>query len=142
MSTEPSHRIMVIDDDAYVLVSVKRMLERQGYAVAVHDGGAGCFKEVTGFKPDLVLIDVNMPFLSGDAFVSLFGQCPAMAEASIVLYSAIDDAALQRKVKECNADGYISKTESGLEFARKVACFLRKDFLSANMKSDKQRLAN
>ena len=65
-----------------------------------------------------------------------------MADASIVLYSAIDDAALQRKVKECSADGYISKTESGLEFARKVACFLRKDFLSANMKSDKQRLAH
>lgn len=142
MPTELSHRIMIIDDDARVLVSVKRMLERQGYAVAVHDGGAGCFKEVTRFKPDLVLIDVNMPFLSGDAFVSLFGQCPTMAEASIVLYSAIDDAALQRKVKECNADGYISKTESGLEFARKVACFLRKDFLSANSKSDHERLAH
>lgn len=141
MPTELSHRIMIIDDDAYVLVSVKRMLERQGYAVAVHDGGAGCFKEVTRFKPDLVLIDVNMPFLSGDAFVSLFGQCPTMAEASIVLYSAIDDAALQRKVKECNADGYISKTESGLEFARKVACFLRKDFISANGKVDTERLA-
>jgi len=141
MPTELSHRIMVIDDDAHVLVSVKRMLDRQGYAVAVHDGGAGCFKEVTQFRPDLVLIDVNMPFLSGDAFVSLFGQCPTLAEVSIVLYSAIDDAALQRKVKECNADGYISKTESGLEFARKVACFLRKDFISANVKADDDRLA-
>ena len=125
---------MVIDDDAHVLISVKRMLERQGYAVAVHDGGAGCFKEVTRFKPDLVLIDVNMPFLTGDAFVSLFGQCPAMTESSIVLYSAIDDVALKQKVTECNADGYISKTESGLEFARKIACFLRKDYISANTK--------
>jgi len=135
MPIKPNHRIMVIDDDSYVLISVKRMLERQGYAVEVHDGGAGCFKEVTRFKPDLVLIDVNMPFLSGDAFVALFGQCPTMAEASIVLYSAIDDASLQHKVAECNADGYISKTESGLEFARKVACFLRKDYVSANCKS-------
>ena len=134
MSSNASHKIMIIDDDAHVLISVKRMLERQGYLVAVHDGGAGCFKEVTRFKPDLVLIDVNMPFLTGDAFVSLFGQCPAMTESSIVLYSAIDDAALQQKVRECNADGYISKTESGLEFARKIACFLRKDYLSANTK--------
>jgi len=135
MATEQSHRIMVIDDDTHLLVSVKRMLERQGHCVEVHDGGAGCFKEVTRFKPDLVLIDVNMPFLSGDAFVALFGQCPQMADASIVLYSAIDDALLQQKVRECNADGYISKTESGLEFARKVACFLRKDYISANIRA-------
>lgn len=134
MPEELSHRIMVIDDDPHVLVSAKRMLERQGYVVAVHDGGAGCFNEVTRFKPDLVLIDVKMPFMSGESFASLFGQCPTMADASIVLYSALDDAALQRKVKECKADGYISKTDSGLEFARKVACFLRKDFVSANLK--------
>jgi len=135
MSAKAGHKIMVIDDDANVLASVKRMLERQGYEVAVHDGEAGCFKEVTRFKPDLVLIDVNMPFLSGDAFVSLFGQCPTMAESSIVLYSAIDDSELQRKARECNADGYISKTESSLEFARKIACFLRKDYLSVNSKA-------
>ncbi len=131
MLEEPTHRIMVIDDDAHVLASVSRMLERQGYVVAVHDGGAGCFNEVTRFRPDLVLVDVKMPFISGDAFVSLFAQCPALVDATIVLFSAIDDAALRRKVQECNADGYISKTESGLEFARKVACFLRKDFASA-----------
>lgn len=136
MPPEVKHRIMVIDDDAHLLVSVKRLLERQGYEVAVHDGGAGCFNEVTRFGPALVLIDVKMPFLSGDAFASLFAQCPTMADASIVLYSAMDDAALQRKAKECNANGYISKTESTLEFARKVASFLRKDFVSANVKLD------
>jgi DNA-binding NarL/FixJ family response regulator len=59
-----------------------------------------------------------------------------MADASIVLYSAKDDAALQRKVKECNASGYISKTESTLEFARKVACYLRKDNTAAGGNSE------
>jgi DNA-binding response OmpR family regulator len=127
---------MVIDDDTHLLVSVKRLLDRQGYEVAVHDGGAGCFNEVTRFRPNLVLIDVKMPFLSGDAFASLFAQCPTMADASIVLFSAMDDTALQRKVKECNADGYISKTESTLEFARKVAAFLRSDSATPSASAD------
>ncbi len=127
MSTESSSKIMVIDDDERVLVSVKRMLERQGYTVFVHDGGPGCFKKVASFKPHLVLIDVNMPFLSGDAFVALFGQCAAITDSQIVLYSAIDELTLEQKVRDCGAQGYISKTDSGLEFARKVAGFLRQD---------------
>jgi CheY-like chemotaxis protein len=134
MSSRENQKIMVIDDDECVLSCVKRMLERQGYTVAVHDGGRGCLTEVTHFKPDLILIDVNMPFLTGDAFVTLFGQCPVIADACVVLYSAIDEETLRQKALECNADGYICKTESGLEFARKIACFLRKDYLSANMK--------
>jgi len=127
MSTQSGSKIMVIDDDERVLVSVKRMLERQGYSVLIHDGSPGCFKEVAHFKPDLVLIDVNMPFLSGDAFVALFGQCPEITESKIVLYSALDEWTLQRKARDCGAQGYISKSDSGLEFARKVAGFLRQD---------------
>ncbi len=127
MFNQSSSKIMVIDDDERVLVSVKRMLERQGYSVLVHDGRPGCFKEVAQFKPDLVLIDVNMPFLSGDAFVALFGQCAAITESRIVLYSAIDELTLQQKTRDCGAQGYISKSDSGLEFARKVAGFLRQD---------------
>jgi len=118
---------MVIDDDERVLVSVKRMLERQGYCVVVHDGGPGCFKEVANFKPNLVLIDVNMPFLSGDAFVALFGQCSAITDSKIVLFSAIDELTLEQKVRDCRAQGYICKTDSGLEFGRKVAGFLRQE---------------
>ncbi len=133
-------RIMVIDDEAGIRQSTKRMLERQGYAVAAHDGGPGCFSEVAHFKPDLVLVDVNMPFLSGDAFISLFGNCPAMAEASLVLFSGMDDSRLQQKVIECSAHGCISKTESTLEFARKIASFLRMSS-SAMKRAQKAELA-
>jgi DNA-binding response OmpR family regulator len=139
MTPTECSKIMVIDDDPGVLTSVKRILERQGYCVEVHDGGPGCFKEVARFEPDLVLVDVNMPFLSGDAFVSLFGQCPGMAQSSIVLYSAADEFTLQQKVIYCGAQGYISKADSGLEFARKIASFLRKSQSVIQKKKAEQR---
>ena len=116
---------MVIDDDALFATSVKRMLERQGYTVVTHDGGPGCCMAADAFEADLVLVDVKMPFLSGDAFVWLFRPRPGMCNASIVLYSGLDEVTLKRKAEECGAHGYISKSESPLEFARKVAGYIR-----------------
>jgi DNA-binding response OmpR family regulator len=125
MLTSTPGRIALIDDDVHVLISVKRMLERQGYSVAVHDGGPGCCKEVANFKPDLVLVDVRMPFLSGDAFVTLLGKNAGTIRPTVVLFSAIDEMKLEQMARECGADGYISKSDSTLEFARKIASFLR-----------------
>ncbi len=118
-------KILVVDDDVHILHNVKRMLVRQGYVVATHDGGPGCTHEALRFRPDLVLVDVKMPFLSGDAYVSLFDKQAGMARPVVVLFSAIDEFTLEKTAKSCGADGYISKSDSGLEFARKVAGFLR-----------------
>jgi DNA-binding response OmpR family regulator len=125
MSAAATSRILVVDDDVQVLQSTKRILERQGYLVEVHDGGPGCSTVALRSKPDLVLVDVKMPFLTGDVLVSLFDKHSAAARPILVLFSAIDELRLHKLVRQCGADGYISKSDSGLEFARKVAEFLR-----------------
>lgn len=125
MAAKSPNKIFVIDDDVHVLHNVKRMLERQGYLVGIHDGGPGCSSQALRFEPDLLLVDVKMPFLSGESFVSLFGRQGGRGRPSIALFSAIDEARLEKTARECGADGYISKSDSGLEFARKVAGFLR-----------------
>ncbi|HEY5957884.1 MAG TPA: response regulator [Polyangiaceae bacterium] len=118
-------RIMLIDDDVGILQSVKRMLVRQGYCVATHEGGPGCCIEVARFAPRLVLIDVRMPFLSGDVMVGLLEKRTNAERPRIVLFSAIDEFRLQQTAKACGADGYIPKSDSLLELARKVAGFFR-----------------
>jgi DNA-binding response OmpR family regulator len=124
MSTNVPARILIVDDDVHVLHNVKRMLERQGYCVAVHDGGPGCSNVASRFEPDLVLVDVKMPFLSGEAVVSLIGKHVRNAPPTVVLFSALDEFTLQKTATACGADGYISKSDSGLDFARKVATYL------------------
>jgi DNA-binding NarL/FixJ family response regulator len=70
-------------------------------------------------------VDVKMPFLPGDAFVSLFGKQGELLRPTVVLFSAIDEFTLRKTALACGADGYISKTDSALELARKIAGFLR-----------------
>jgi hypothetical protein len=68
-----------------------------------------------------------MPFLSGDVLVGLLENRPDSERPRIVLFSAIDELRLQQIAKSCSAHGYIPKSDSLLELARKVAGFLRDD---------------
>jgi DNA-binding NarL/FixJ family response regulator len=48
-----------------------------------------------------------------------------MNKAAIVLFSGVDEAILERKAHECGAHGYIPKSVSSLELARRVASYLQ-----------------
>ena len=53
--------ILVVDDSEVVLNVTRTLLEAVGYRVLTHSGPAGCVAVILQEKPDLVLIDVNMP---------------------------------------------------------------------------------
>ncbi len=58
-------RIMVVDDDPDILISIRKIFEREGYEVFTVDSGMDCVKEIErGFK-GVVLMDIMMPFMDG-----------------------------------------------------------------------------
>jgi len=71
-----------------------------------------------------VLMDVNMPFLSGDNLAGLFKRHPVLSKVPIVLFSSNDESILQRMARDVGAIGFISKSEMASGFARKVRLFL------------------
>lgn len=125
MPTVSPARILLIDDDPQVRHSINRLLKQSGYVVLTHDGGPGCSYEAARFGPDLVLVDVKMPFLSGDSLVSLLGESVGTSPPIILLYSGIDREVLEKMAKNCGADGFISKSDSGLELSRTISRYLR-----------------
>ena len=58
-------KIMVVDDDPDILISIRKIFEREGYEVFTVDSGMDCIKELEmGFK-GVVLMDIMMPFMDG-----------------------------------------------------------------------------
>lgn len=58
-------KIMVVDDDPDILISIRRIFEKEGYEVFTVDSGMDCVKELErGFK-GVVLMDIMMPFMDG-----------------------------------------------------------------------------
>jgi len=58
-------KLMVVDDDPDILITIRNIFEREGYEVLTVDSGSDCIKELEhGFK-GVILMDIMMPFMDG-----------------------------------------------------------------------------
>src|SRR5688572_17213478 len=117
--------IVVVDDCEVTLAATAETLERAGYRVLTRDRPAGCVAMILQEKPDLVLLDVCMPTVSGDTLVKLFSKASPDSHTIILLYSALDEPLLRSKAKASGADGYIVKSNDTSAFVRAVKRWLR-----------------
>jgi urea transport system substrate-binding protein len=97
--------ILVVDDDATILVSVAELLELEGYVVATAANGAEALQKTDDLLPGLVLLDMRMPVLDGWAYARALRD--RGLQPPIVIMTAAQDA--RRWADEIGADGYIAK---------------------------------
>ncbi|ABS27812.1 response regulator [Anaeromyxobacter sp. Fw109-5] len=116
-------RILVVDDDPTHLVCTKELLEAEGYEVFVHTGAFGATQQVMVRDPDLVLVDVNMPGLSGEGLVAVLRGRDPTRRARILLHSSNDEEALRAAARRLSIDGYVPKGDPR-ELRRRVAAVL------------------
>jgi CheY-like chemotaxis protein len=102
-------KILVVDDDATHLACAREILEAEGHAVVVHQSAFGATEKVMAERPDLVLLDVNMPALSGEGLVAVMREREATRATRIVLHSSNDEASLQRAAERLGVAGWVSK---------------------------------
>ncbi len=101
--------VLVIDDDERHLLTAKGIIEALGYRVETHNSPFRSTEKILTLKPDMVLLDVNMPALSGDRLCRLLRSEPALKQVRIYLYSSNDEDILRQSVQKYQADGYICK---------------------------------
>lgn len=110
MATERRARLLLIDDDAEFGSLTARRLQRLGFDVDFHHGAFGA-SAAAGFGGyDLILLDVNMPGLSGPGLLEVVRRNSATAALRVVFYSSGDG--LAELAKKNGANGYLSKSAS------------------------------
>ncbi|HET7433913.1 MAG TPA: response regulator [Thermoanaerobaculia bacterium] len=120
----PKGKILVIDDDDKTLGAVRRLLSAAGYEVVTSDSALRMPQLVQREKPDLVLLDVEMPALSGEHVLDFTTLFDFLRTTPIVLHSGREEAELQSLVERSNAAGYIRKTGNPISFVSQVEKFL------------------
>jgi len=118
-------KILVIDDDERVLNVTKRNLESAGYDVVVANSALKMPQLVQREKPDLVLLDVEMPALSGEHVLDLATLFEFLRTTPIVLHSAKSEEELKSLVARSSAKGYIRKSGNAITFVAQVRQFLQ-----------------
>jgi|SRR5580658_6320242 DNA-binding response OmpR family regulator len=118
-----SDRILIIEDDPEVAAFERAILERNGYEVRIAATGSAGLETESVFKPAVVLLDVELPDISGlDVCTSLANT----SEAFILMVSAHSSENDVLRGLGLGADDYIRKPFSGNELVARVQSFLRR----------------
>jgi len=128
-------KIVVIDDSEIVLEVTRGALEGAGYEVVTHDRPAGCVALILHEKPDLVLMDVNMPGLGGDTIVSVLGKAAPTSDTIVLLHSSLSAEVLRSKVATAGAHGFLQKSGDLFGLVREVNRWLKRVNSSGHMRA-------
>jgi CheY-like chemotaxis protein len=112
-------KVMVVDDDATTLEVTSAVLEQRGYEVVKRDSALGTTMAILRERPEVVLLDVNMPGLSGDRIAELVGPRKGKRSPVVILHSGSNRAELEALAQRCGASGIIEKTADPFEFVRR-----------------------
>ena len=124
-----SYRIFVIEDDPVIARTVREYLEQLGYTVALGQQFADLAPEFAAFGPQLVLLDLSLPYHNGYHWCRVFRE---LSQVPIVFLSSAADNLNIVTAMELGADDYIPKPFDLEVLGAKVQAILRRAYAYAN----------
>jgi class 3 adenylate cyclase len=118
-------KILVVDDTPRNVKLLADLLAVKGYAVVTASSGQEALVQVTAEQPDLVLLDVVMPEMSGYEVCRKIRETPATAIMPIVMVTALDPGEERVKGIEAGADDFLTKPINQAELLARVKSLLR-----------------
>ncbi|WP_341891056.1 response regulator [Variovorax sp. YR752] len=115
-----SKKVLIADDEANIVISLEFLMKREGHAVSIARDGPAALAAIRGTKPDLVLLDVMMPGLSGFEVCQAVRADESLAGVKILMLSAKGRDTDIAKGQAMGADAYMTKPFSTKELAAKV----------------------
>jgi len=88
----PDARVLVIDDDDPSRTMIRKILTREGYEVEEASDGEEALELLGSWHPDVILLDLMMPWMDGQTFRDQQRRRPELAEIPVVVVTAARDA--------------------------------------------------
>jgi two-component system, OmpR family, response regulator RegX3 len=125
--SQPSGRILLVEDEEALAESIRYSLDREGYAVTVAQDGRRAIERFHDMDPELVILDLMLPEVSGLDVVRMIRQ---ESMVPIIIVTAKDSEADKVTGLELGADDYVTKPFSVRELVSRVRAHLRRARLS------------
>lgn len=128
VSVRPDGRskVLIVDDDEDFLDLVSGVLRREGILVSTLQDSTKTFEELYKWLPDLILLDVRMPFFSGYDLCSMIRKEARWQDTPIIFITAETDMQSRIAAYECGGDDYLPKPVAVQELIARVKVRLEK----------------
>lgn len=136
-----SARILIVDDEPVNLKVLSAHLTRWGCTVHAAAGGADALAVVPVFQPDLILLDILMPGMSGFDVCARLQADPATRHIPVVFLTALAREEAKVKGLDAGARDYITKPFMVPELAARVGAALREKFSEDVLRARRDELA-
>ena len=110
-----STRILIVDDEPNIVLSLEFLMEQAGFEVAVAEDGEAALAQLAAFRPDLVLLDIMLPRLNGYEVCQRMRAHPDWSRIKVVMLSAKGRELEVSKGLALGANAYVTKPFSTRE---------------------------
>jgi len=122
-----SKRILIVDDEPSIVISLEFLMRREGFEVSAARDGEEGLSAIRALRPDLVILDVMMPRLNGFEVCEAVRADPTLSDVRILMLTAKGREAEINKGLAVGANAYIPKPFSTHELVGRVHSLLGDD---------------
>jgi two-component system cell cycle response regulator DivK len=121
----PPAKIMIVEDDEWSMRLVEAVLEAHGYSIVQSRSGENAFRIAHQELPDLILMDICLPGISGLEVIKIFKEDEDLKKIPIIALTALAMPGDEERMRHGGADAYISKPISIAELALAIQDLLK-----------------
>ena len=131
---------MITDDDPINIEIIKAILEKQGYEIMSAINGKDCLELLNIKKPDLILLDIEMPEMTGLELCRLINHDPDLKDIPVIFVTAVSDFKTLKEAFESGGSDYVRKPINSIELRSRIKSVLDKLRLKERL-IEKEKLA-
>jgi signal transduction histidine kinase len=133
-------RILVVDDDPLVRLSLRAMLERGHYQVEVAEGGVEALELLSSYQPDLVLLDIQMPGMDGLDVCRQIRELPNGERLPIIFLTGDERPDIYAQAFQAKGDDFLRKPFQSTELIIRIRSLMRLKRLQAEVLAERDNL--
>jgi DNA-binding response OmpR family regulator len=104
-------KILLVEDDEALSAVYRSRLELEGFDVQEVNNGEDALSSAVQFKPDLILLDVMMPKISGFDVLDILRNTPTTANIRVIMLTALSQPKDKEKAESLGVDDYLVKSQ-------------------------------
>lgn len=113
-------KILAVDDEPNILMSIEFILEMEGYEVHIARDGDEALEVAERERPDLILLDINMPRKDGYEVCRILQEREDLSGTKVIMLTAKGQTLEKKKGLEVGADDYVTKPFSAEDLLDKI----------------------
>ena len=104
-------KILLVEDDTALLAVYRSRLELEGFAVSEAHNGEDALSAVVDVRPDLILLDVMIPKISGFDVLDILRNTPDTTNVRVIMLTALNQPKDKERAKQLGVDDYLVKSQ-------------------------------